>query len=194
MTELVGQETSKVLIEPRTKVVEAVRLALAQVGPDDFLRRVEAIPASLEKWVNGQEWIPMRVVGEACEINRKNQEAPPHCKTLSECASGARFRITAGEEVEKQEAAVVERITLIQDEISEKGVEETTATAIKPKASFQIVKVTVALFFVPMMGAALGFLLGGPLGAAAGAILCYAVVVLLTIVFFARSSRRSRTL
>jgi Na+/H+-translocating membrane pyrophosphatase len=113
---------------------------------------------------------------------------------LSECASGARFRITAGKEVQKQEATAVERITLIQDEISEKGVEETTATAIKPKASFQIVKVTVALFFVPMMGAALGFLLGGPLGATAGAISCYAIVVALSLAFFVLSSKRSRTL
>jgi len=194
LTELVGQETSKVLIEPRTRVVEAVRLALAQVGPDDFLRRVEATPAPLEKWVNGQEWIPMRVVNEACEINRKNQEAPPHYKTLSECTSGAQFRITTGEEVEKLEAATVEGMTLTQDEISKKGREETTATVIKPKASFQIVKVTLALFFVPMIGAALGFLLGGPSGAAAGAISCYAIVVALSLVFFVFSSKRSRTL
>jgi hypothetical protein len=191
---LVGQETSKVIIEPQTRVVEALRLALAQMGPDDFLRRVEAAPASLEKWVNGQEWIPMRVVSEACEINCRNQEAPPHYKTLSECASGARFRITAGEEVEKQEAVVVERIASIQDEIPEKGAEETTATAAKRKASFQIVRVAAALFFVPIIGAALGFLLGGPLEAAAGAISCYAIVVALSLAFFVLSSKRSRTL
>lgn len=44
---------------------------------------------------------PLNAVKEACEINRNRQDAPSHSKVLSECAAGARFGITAEEEVEK---------------------------------------------------------------------------------------------
>jgi methyl coenzyme M reductase subunit C-like uncharacterized protein (methanogenesis marker protein 7) len=191
---LVRQETSKVIIEPQTRVVEALRLALAQIGPDDFLIRAKATPAILEKWVNGQEWIPLHVVGEACKINRRNREAPAYTKTLSECTSGVRFRIRAGEEVEKLREAVVEGITSIQDQSLTKGPEERAATPAKPKAPHNIVSIAVVLFIVPLMGGAFGFLFGGPMRAAVATISCYAIVVALTLVFFTFSTKRSRSL
>jgi hypothetical protein len=127
------------------------------------------------------------------DLNRENPDAPPQSKILSDCTSDARFRIVAGNKVEKLESGVVRAIASISPKTSVKGESARREPMTKPtklEAPYQIAKVTVAIFFVPIMGAVLGFLLGGPMGAAAGALSCYAIVVALTLVFYSLSSKR----
>ena len=147
---------------------------MLDVGLDELVRRTSSSPELLEKWINGKDWIPLSVVREACEINRNRQDAPSYSKILSECTTGAQFKITAGEEAEKS-AATVEAAPR-RAEISAKRMEKPSATSARQTSSSRIVWIAVALFIVPLIGAAAGFLVAGSMGAVVGTILSFAVV------------------
>ena len=170
------KEASKILIEPSDKVVETLRLAVLDVGLDELIRRTGSSPDLVEKWINGEDWVPLDAVKEACAINRDRQDAPSHSKILSECTAGAKFRITAREEVEKPAAPVVGEVAPAKAEISAEGLKKPSAIAVRAGVSRQIARLAIALFIVPLLGAVVGFLMAGPLGAVTGTILSFAIV------------------
>ena len=184
---------SKVVIEPGDRVVEALRLALAEVGVEELLRRTGATPDLLEKWINGENWVPLNVVKEACDINRKNPEAPSYCKILSECTAGASFEIMVEKEVEKPAASTVKEIMPPALHIPAERIAEPKAKAVKPEAFRQMVKVCTALFIIPILSVVIGFLLGGFMGAVVGAIFGYVIITAFTFVFFVLLPKKSCT-
>ena len=66
-----------ILIEPTDRVVETVRSAVLDVGLDEFLKRTGTDRGLLERWINGQEWVPVAIVKEACE-----KQDLPRCAIL----------------------------------------------------------------------------------------------------------------
>jgi hypothetical protein len=158
---------------------------------DKFLSRTGSSPSLLEKWINGEKWVPLDVVKEACEINRSREDAPSYSKILSECTAGAQFRITAREEVEKPAAAVAGALPPSKAEIPT-GKLESSATTARLEPSHQIAKVAIALFIVPLLGAAVGFLAAGAVGAVTGTITSFAIVTALAFLFLALISKKKR--
>lgn len=169
------KERPKVLIEPSSRVVETLRVALLEVGLDELARRTGSSPELMEKWVNGIEWVPLDVIKEVCEINRNLPDAPSYSKVLSECTSGAQFRITAREEVEKPAVRVGVEVAPPKAERSAERVEKPCTATRGPRVSRQITKVAIVLFIVPLAGAVMGFLGGGVWGAVIGTVTSYAV-------------------
>jgi len=172
---LARKEASKVLIEPSGRVVETLRLAMAEVGLDELVRRTGSSSELMEKWVNGSEWVPLDVIKEVCEVNRNLPEAPSYSRNLSECTSGTRFRITAREEVEKPATPVEAEVAPSKDETLAERFEKPSTVARGPGVSRQITKVAIVLFIVPLAGAAIGFLAGGPWGAVIGTVTSYVI-------------------
>jgi len=172
---LARKEGSKVLIEPSSRVVEALRLAMAEVGLDELVRRTGSSSGLMEKWVNGSEWVPLDVIKEVCEINRNLPEAPSYSKNLSECTSGTRFRITAREEVEKPTAPVETEVAPPEAETLAKRFEKPSTVAKGQDVPRQITKIAMLLFIIPLAGAVTGFLAGGPWGAVIGTVTSYVI-------------------
>jgi len=172
---LAKKEASRVLIEPSGRVVEALRLAIVEVGLDELVRRTGSSSELMEKWVNGSEWVPIGVIKEVCEINRNIPDAPSYSKVLSECTSGAQFRITAREEIEKPTAPVGAEAAPPKAETLAKRFEKPSTVARGPEVSRQITKIAVVLFVVPLAGAVIGFLGGGLWGAVIGTVTSYAI-------------------
>lgn len=184
--------SAEILIAPTSKVVETLRSAVLAVGLDEFLERAGVSGDVLERWLNGKEWVPVSVVREACEINRKHPEAPSYTKVLSECTSDAQFRIYAGETAEKIEMPVTEAAKRISAEISTGRPRKQKSTPVRHEMSAQVAKVALALFFVPILGAAIGYWLWNVWGAVAGAILSYVGVALLIFVSLVLSAKKPR--
>jgi len=179
-----------VLIEPSSRVVETLRLAMAGVGLDELVRRTGSSSELMEKWVNGSEWVPLDVIKEVCEMNRNLPEAPSYSKNLSECTLGTKFRITAREEVEKSAAPVEAEVAPPKAETLAKRFEKPSTVARGPGVSHQITKVAVVLFIVPLAGAATGFLAGGPWGAVIGTVTSY--IIGTALAFLLLLSRKTR--
>jgi len=188
---LAETKPSKIIIEPSDRVVEALRLAVAEVGVDELLRRTSAPHELLEKWINGEERVPLNVVMEACDINRNNPEAPSYSKILSECTTGASFEIVVEQEIEKPEAPVVKEIMPPPPSIPAEKMAESKAKALKSEAARQMVTVGTALFIIPILSVVLGFLLEGFMGAVVGAILGFVIITTLTFVFFVLLPKKS---
>lgn len=183
---LTEKEGTRVLIEPTSRVVNTLRLAVGEVGPSELLRHHDYSLDLLEKWTNGQAWIPLDLVKEACEINRRNSESPSYSKVLSECTSGAHFRIAGEKEIEKAgpfvagETAQPEAKTKIEPR--EKPILHTAGVQ-RPGARTQIAKVTIVLFIFPLLGATVGFfVLGDARGAIMGTLASYAIAIALAFV------------
>jgi len=153
-------EVSEVIIEPKEKVVEALRLAVAETGLNDFLRRTGANPQLLERWLNGEEWIPLRVVREACNINTTNPNAPNHSKVLFECMAGAAFKVSLKGVTESRPPIRKEKRVEVPEEIKRRNMES-------------LVSWGTALSFLILFTGVVGFFLGysyGPTEAAIGAL------------------------
>jgi hypothetical protein len=187
---LPGREASRILIEPSGRVVETLRLAMLDVGADELVRRTGSTMSLLEKWINGQEWIPLSIVSEACKINRLRRDAPPYSRTLSECTEGAQFRITAGEGVEKSEEQPME-VKALRLETPAERLEKPSVKPPQPGVSRQIVGVAIALFVAPLLGAAAGLLVAGPIGAVVGTISSFAAVVIFTFILLLSPGRHA---
>lgn len=182
----------KIVIEPSDRVVEALRLAVAEVGVEELLRRTSAPHELLEKCINGEEPVPLNVITEACDINRKNPEAPSYSKILSECTVGASFEIMVEREVEKSAAPVVKEIMPPAPHIPTEKIAEPKGKASKPEAVRQMAMVGAALFIIPILSVVIGFLLGGFTGAVVGAIFGFVVTTAFTFVFFVLLPKKSR--
>jgi len=157
---------------------------MAEVGLSGLLRHHDHSLDLLEKWINGQEWIPLDVVKEACEINRRNPQAPSYSKVLSECTSGAHFRIFGEKEIEKAGPSAEEEVTPPENkiplEVREKPILH-TARPQRPGARTQIAKITVVLFILPLLGAIAGFFtVGNARSAVIGTLASYAIAIALT--------------
>jgi len=158
---------------------------------DEFVRRTGSSSVLIEKWVNGNEWVPLDVIKEVCEINRSLPEAPSYCKNLSECTSGTRFRITAREEIEKPTEPVGAEEAPAKAETLAKGFEKPGAATRGPGVSRQITKVAIVLFIVPLAGAVAGFLAGGPWGAVIGTVTSYIIGTALAFLLLLPRKTRS---
>ena len=158
---------------------------------DEFVRRTGSSSVLIEKWVNGNEWVPLDVIKEVCEINRSLPEAPSYSKNLSECTSGTRFRITAREEIEKPTEPVGAEAAPAKAETLAKGFEKPSTVARGPGASRQITKVAIVLFIVPLAGAVAGFLAGGPWGAVIGTVTSYIIGTALAFLLLLPRKTRS---
>ncbi len=188
---LTENEASQILIEPKSRVIETLRLAVLDVGIQELIRRTGSTPGLLEKWINGKEWVPLNVVKEACEINRNRQGSPSYSRILSECTADAQFKILARLEVGKPRAPVTGEVSPSEAGVSGERFQEPGAMATRSEAGRQIVKVTVVLFVVPLLGAAAGFLIAGPQGAVTGTISSFAIVTVLAFLFLTIFPRKS---
>lgn len=174
---MASTEKSRILIEPSSKVVEALRLALAGVGLEELVQSTGSSPELIERWVNGSEWVPLEVVKRICEINRSVPEAPDHSKNLSECTKGVRFRIIAREKAEESTTPIGTKITLSNAEIS---IKDQGRAGRKRRVYDKITRIAVVLFVVPLVGAAVGFLVGELWGAVIGTVTGYIMGIALT--------------
>jgi len=189
---LAKKEASKILIEPSSRVVQALRLAMLDVGSDELVRRTGSSLVLMERWINGKEWIPLGVVREACEMNRSRQDIPSYSTVLSECTAGAQFKITVKEQVERMTAPTDAKLDKAEISAERSRSEKSSTTATRPGASRQIANVTIALFIVPLLGAIVGFLARGPEGAVVGTILSFVVVTVSTfLLLLPRKTRKA---
>ena len=183
---------SKIVIEPSDRVVKALRLAVAEVGLDELLRRTGAPSELLEKWIKGEEWVPLNVVKESCNINRENPEAPAYSKILSECTAGAPFKVIVKGEVEKPAVPIVKETMPPAPQIPMEKTAKPKTKVARPEAFRKMVKVGTALSMILILGIVIGFLLGGFMGAVVGAILGYVLMTTVTFVFFVLLPKRTR--
>ncbi|HYB92682.1 MAG TPA: hypothetical protein VED00_00845 [archaeon] len=117
------EKRSRVLIEPQQKVLETLQLAVRQVGLETFSKRVDVDEEHLNKMLVGEQWIPMYMVREACEIN-KYAGGPPYTRYVSSCIEGTLMRMEGVEfnegaetaanvkEIKPKETKKVEKIAL----------------------------------------------------------------------------------
>lgn len=191
------KEGTRVLIEPSNRVIDTLRLALADVGPRRLLHQHNYSLDLLEKWTNGQEWVPLDVVKEACEINRRNSQAPSYSKILSECTSGAHFRISGEEETEKAGPSAAEETTLPKNKIQMETREKPMLYTAGPRRSrvhVQMTKIIIVLFIFPLLGAIAGFfMLGDARGAVIGTLASYAIAIALTFLILLPMRLRGST-
>lgn len=181
-----------VLIEPSPQVVETLRLAATEGKRAELLKRTGVRSELLERWISREEWVPLDVVREACAINRSRLEAPSYSKFLSDCTDGAKFKIVTGEGIERPVAPPVEETVAQRPERSQESTEERGPVKRKrPESSGRIVKVALALFIVPLIGAALGLLVAGPSGAIAAAIVSYGIATVLVFVLLMLIPKRT---
>lgn len=186
-----AEKDGTALIEPSGRVLETLKFAAKGQGRERLLARTRATASSLEKWMNAEEWIPLDVVKEACAMNRESSDAPSYSKYLSDCTAGAQFRITSGETIKELPPLTSEEVLAHGSETEEIEGKERALRRTEP--SHRVIKITVALFIVPLLGAATGMFVAGPWGAVAGAVMSYALVtilVFLVLIFLPERSRK----
>lgn len=61
-------------VEPTEKVVKALKTALETLGKEEYLKRIGVKEEELNKWINGEEWVPLRTLYETCRINLKHNK------------------------------------------------------------------------------------------------------------------------
>lgn len=57
-------------VEPTPRVIEALKTAIKTIGLEKFLLEVKASKNDVEKWITGEEWVPLSAIIIACRINR----------------------------------------------------------------------------------------------------------------------------
>lgn len=59
----------EIYVEPTEKVIKALKTAMETLGRNRFIVELNLEDEKLNKWINGVEWIPLRVLYETCRIN-----------------------------------------------------------------------------------------------------------------------------
>jgi len=178
---LVERKPSNVVIQPNDRVVEALRLAMAEVGVEELLERTRAPSERLMEWASGEKWVPMDVGREACDINGRNPKAPSYSRILSECTAGASFRIVVDKEANEPAAPIVKRAVPPTPRFHPEEEVKPRPKAFKPEAFRQIATFGTAVFIIPILTIVIGFFLGGFMGAVTGALVGLAIIASLTL-------------
>lgn len=113
--------TEEIYIEPTEKVLKALKTAMETLGRDEYIKRLKIKEEELEKWINGEEWIPMKVLYETCKINLKHNK--PY-NTLSEVIDKA--TVISKKEVKEERGSieVKEEIKEVEEKVIDKRIEE----------------------------------------------------------------------
>jgi hypothetical protein len=193
---LTETEPSRVVVEPNDKILRTLKLAIAEIGLDKFLQRTNTSPEMLEKWINGKEWVPLHIVKESCDINRKNPNAPSYSKILFECTAGASFKVIVEKEPKKPKVPTVKEVKIppIMPSIPRVPIKEVIKPEkeiVKPKVFQQMIKIGIVLFAIPVLSVIVGFLFGGFTGAVIGAISGYIIIVAFAFIFHFRRPRKA---
>jgi len=86
-------DNEEVVIEPRARIIETLKLAVKEIGLEEFARYTRRDRMVVERWLRGEEWIPLRVLRAACDINSRNPDAPVYSKVLFECIANVPFKV-----------------------------------------------------------------------------------------------------
>ena len=189
---MVERKPSNVVIQPSDRVIETLRLAMAEAGVEELLERTRAPSELLMEWASGEKWVPIDVVREACDINGRNPKAPSHSRILSECTAGASFKIVVDEEANEPAAPIVKRVVPPAPWIPPEEEVKPSPKAFTAKAFRRIATFGIAIFIVPILTIVTGFFFEGSMGAVTGALVGFAIIAVLTLGFFVLLPGKSR--
>ena len=95
-------------VEPTEKVLNAIKTAMEAIGREKFITRAGIENAKIDEWMKRAEYIPIRVVYEACRINMENNK--PY-NSLQKVVEGAKI-IIEGRGSMKRDVKVEKRATI----------------------------------------------------------------------------------
>jgi hypothetical protein len=98
-------------VEPTEKVLNVIKTAMETIGRERFIIRVKVEDAKINDWMKRIEYIPIRVVYEACRINMENNK--PY-NSLQNVVEGAKIIIKGKRGVE--ERSKVKRKMTVEEE------------------------------------------------------------------------------
>lgn len=98
-------------VEPTEKVLNAIKTAMETIGRERFIIRVKIEDAKIDEWMKRIEYIPMKVVYEACRINMENNK--PY-NSLQKVVEGAKI-IIKGKRGMEEEAKVEKKVTVEEE-------------------------------------------------------------------------------
>jgi uncharacterized membrane protein (DUF485 family) len=84
-------------VEPTEKVLNAIKTAMETIGREKFMVTVNVEDAKINNWIKRTEYIPIRVIYEACRINMENNK--PY-NSLQKVVEGAKIIIKSKEGME----------------------------------------------------------------------------------------------
>ncbi|MEM0212492.1 MAG: hypothetical protein QXO82_04180 [Candidatus Methanomethylicia archaeon] len=113
--------TEEIYIEPTEKVLKALKTAIETLGRDEYLKRLKIKEEELEKWINGEEWIPMKILYETCRINLRHNK--PY-NTLSEVIEKATVISRRGGLEEKESIKVKEEVKEVKEKVVDERIED----------------------------------------------------------------------
>jgi len=154
------KEHSKVLIEPQQKVLETLHLSVRQIGLEAFSKKVEINEEQLKRILCGEQWIPVHIIREACEIN-KYAGGPSYTRSVSSCIEGALMTVETVKSTEGKETAfTVEEIKPKETEKVEKIAIDQEKYAREEAAINRVLLLSTGLSAVIFVLGVIGYLIG----------------------------------
>lgn len=95
-------------VEPTEKVLNAIKTAMETIGRENFIIRVKVESTKIDDWMKRAEYVPIRVIYEACKINMENNK--PY-NSIQKVVEGAKIIIKSKEGV-KEEARIERKATI----------------------------------------------------------------------------------
>lgn len=147
-----NEMAEEIYVEPTEKVLKALKIAMETLGKDEYLKRLRIKEEEFDKWINGEEWIPMKVLYETCRINLKHNK--PY-NTLSEVIEKATVISKKGGVEEREGIRVQEEIKEVEKEVVDKRIEDEGKRLFKFMISRSIVLLSLMIPLI-LMGYAIG--------------------------------------
>lgn len=139
-----------VFVEPTEKVLKALKTAMETIGKEGLIKEINVSEIELNRWLNGEEWIPLKTLYEICKINSKYNK--PY-NTLSNVIEAATV-ISRGRKEEK--------IVKSREEVKEERKEDVEKKLNEERGRtfrFMIIRSTMLLsLMVPLI--ILGYVIG----------------------------------
>ncbi|MEM3615093.1 MAG: hypothetical protein QXX09_00395 [Candidatus Methanomethylicia archaeon] len=139
-----------VFVEPTEKVLKALKTAMETLGKEELIKEINVSEMELNRWLNGEEWIPLKTLYEICKINSKYNK--PY-NTLSNVIEKATV-ISRGR---KEEKTIEEKVEIEEErkEDFEKKLNEERGRIFR----FMIIRSTMLLsLMIPLI--ILGYIIG----------------------------------
>lgn len=97
-------------VEPTEKVLNAIKTAMETIGRENFIIRVKVESTKIDDWMKRTEYVPIRVIYEACKINMENNK--PY-NSIQKVVEGAKIIIKSKGGM--REEARIERKATIEE-------------------------------------------------------------------------------
>ncbi|MCS7368451.1 MAG: hypothetical protein NDF57_01885 [archaeon GBS-70-058] len=97
-------------VEPTEKVLNAIKTAMETIGRENFIIRVKVESTKIDDWMKRAEYVPIRVIYEACKINMENNK--PY-NSIQKVVEGAKIIIKSKGGM--REEARIERKATIEE-------------------------------------------------------------------------------